>query len=74
MVSCNEMYNNKNVNIYMWIYHNKSLLLGSKNKILFILENMWIIILLFSDFNILLDYDKHYSISKKNTTHIVYSN
>jgi hypothetical protein len=74
MVSCNEMYNNKNVNIYMWIYYNKPLLLGSKNKILFILENMWIIILLFSDFNILLDYEKHYSISRKKTTHIVYSN
>lgn len=74
MVSCNDMYSNKDVNIYEWIYYNKPLLLGSKNKILFILENMWIIILLFSDFNILLDYNKQYSLSKKKTTHIVYEN
>ncbi len=74
MVSCNEMYNDRDVNIYMWIYYNKPLLLGSQNKILFILENIWIIILLFSDFNILLDYDKDYSLSKKKTTHIVYNN
>jgi len=74
MVSCNDMYNNKDVNIYEWVYNNKSLVLDNKNKIIFILENMWIIILLFSDFNILLEYGKTYEISKKKTTHIVYSN
>ena len=74
LASCNDYYNNKDVNIYDWIYHNKPFLLNSNNKILFILENVWIIKLLLSDFKILLEYDKQYQTSKKKTTHMVYSN
>jgi hypothetical protein len=43
LASCNDFYNNKDVNIYEWVFYNKPLVLGSKNKILFILEDMWII-------------------------------
>ena len=74
LASCNDFYNNKDVNIYEWVFNNKTLLLDSKNKILFILENMWIIKLLLSDFKILFEYDKTYDLSKKKTTHIIYSN
>lgn len=72
--SFNDFYNNKDINVYEWVFNNKELLLNSKNKIIFILENMWIIFLLFNDFNILSYYDKQYCVSKKKTTHIVYSN
>jgi hypothetical protein len=74
LVSFNDYYNNKDVNIYEWVYNNKSLLLNSKNKIIFILEHMWIIKLLLQDFKILFEYNKTYQITKKKTTHIVYSN
>jgi hypothetical protein len=74
LASCNDFYNNKDVNIYEWIFNNKSLLLNSGNKILFILENVWIIKLLLKDFKILFEYNKTYEATKKKTTHIVYSN
>ena len=74
LASCNDFYNNSNCNIYEWVYDNKASLLDSKNKILFILENMWIIKLLLKDFKILFEYDKYYDLSYKKTTHIIYSN
>lgn len=74
LASCNDFYNNSDCNIYEWVFNNKATLLDTKNKIIFILENMWIIKLLLRDFKILFEYDKHYDLSKKKTTHIVYSN
>lgn len=74
LASCNDFYNKSDCNIYEWVFNNKVSLLDSRNKILFILENIWIIKLLLRDFNILLEYDKQYQITKKKTTHIVYSN
>jgi hypothetical protein len=74
LACCNDFYNNKDVNIYEWVYNNKSLLLDSKNKIIFILEHMWIIKLLLQNFKILFEYDKYYDLSHKKTTHIIYSN
>lgn len=74
LASCNDFYNNKDVNIYEWVFNNSGLLLDSKNKIIFVLERMWIITLLLKAFKILLEYDKQYAIKQKNTTHIVYSN
>ena len=74
LASCNDFYNNSDCNIYEWVFHNKTSLLDSKNKIIFILENMWIIKLLLNDFKILFEYDKYYDISHKKTTHIIYSN
>jgi hypothetical protein len=74
LASCNDFYNNKDVNVYEWVFNNKSLLLDSKNKILFILENIWIIKLLLKDFKILFEYDKTYELNHKKTTHIIYSN
>jgi hypothetical protein len=72
--SFNHYYNNTNINIYEWVRNNKNLLLDSKNKILFILENISIVKLLLSEFKILFEYDKYYGLSRKKTTHIIYSN
>jgi len=74
LASYNDYYNNKDLNIYEWVFNNKALLLDSKNKIIFILENIWIIKLLLNDFKILFEYDKLYDLSHKKTTHIIYSN
>ena len=74
LASCNIYYNNFNMNIYKWIVDNKSLLLNSKNKIVFILENIKAIQILFKDFKMLLEYNKEYMMSKNKTTHIVYEN
>lgn len=74
LASCNDFYNNTDVNIYEWVFNNSGLLLDSKNKIIFVLERIWIITLLLKAFKILFEYDKHYDISHKNTTHIIYSN
>lgn len=72
--SCNEFYNNVDMNIYEWIVDNKSLLLDSKNKIMFILQNTRTIKLLLKDFKVTFEYNKTYSLSNKKTTHIVYEN
>jgi site-specific DNA-adenine methylase len=53
-------YNNYNMNIYEWFTFNKSILINCY----FILENMWIIKLLFRDCEIN-EYDKTYSGHKK---------
>lgn len=74
LASCNDFYNNSDCNIYEWVFNNKAMLLDSKNKIIFILENMWIIKLLLNDFKILFQYEKYYDLSHKKTTHIIYSN
>lgn len=70
----NDFYNNSDCNIYEWVFNNKASLLDSRNKILFILENMWIIKLLLKEFKILFEYNKTYETTKKKTTHIIYSN
>lgn len=74
LASCNDFYNNKDINVYEWIVSNEDLLLNSKNKIIFILENIWIIGMLLKKFKVLFEYDKQYSLSHKKTTHIIYSN
>ena len=72
--SCNDFYNNEGSNIYDWVVNNKLLLLNSKNKIMFILQNMWIIKLLLKDFKVMFEYKKTYSLGHNKTTHIVYEN
>ena len=60
------------MNIYEYLYHNN--ITQEKAKVYLILENMWIIKLLFQHNNILFEYDKTYEASKKKTTHILISN
>ena len=70
--SCNDFYSNKDVNIYEYLYYNK--IKEFKSHIFLILEDIWIIKLLFQDNKILNTYNKEYSISKKKTSHILIYN
>jgi hypothetical protein len=70
--SCNDFYKNAKINIYEYIYNN--ITTAYPSKIYFILENIWIIKLLFKNWNELSIYDKTYQARKKKTTHIIYQN
>ena len=65
-------YYDYNMNIYEYLYHNN--ITNEKIKIYLILENIWIIKLLFQHNFILFEYDKQYIQSRKKTTHIIISN
>ena len=69
--SCNDFYQNKNTNLYEDFYLNP--INNYKSKIYLILEDIWIIRLLFKDF-ISFKYEKKYEISKKQTNHLIISN
>ena len=68
----NDFYYDHNMNIYEYLYNIN--ITKENAKIYLILENIWIIKLLFQTNNILFEYDKHYVLSKKKTTHILISN
>jgi len=70
--TCNDFYYDHSMNIYEYLYNNK--ITNEKAKIYLILENIWIIKLLFQHNFILFEYDKKYESSKKQTTHIIISN
>jgi len=71
----NTWYNNGgelgNMNIYEYLYNNP--IIKQKAKIYLILENNWIIKLLFKK-NIIDQFNKLYQPSKKSTTHLIISN
>jgi hypothetical protein len=69
---CNDFYQNKSVDIYEYVFYNP--IKNNKANIYFILENMWIIKLLFKDCNYLTEYEKRYEISKKHTKHVLIYN
>ena len=69
--SCNEFYASKTTNIYEYCESNK--INDMKANVIFVLENNWIIRLLFKH-NIKSEYNKLYQCSKKNTTHLIISN
>lgn len=67
--TCNDFYENKNMNIYEWLYYND---INSFNCYpVLILENIWINKLLFARNLILEPYSKTYQTSKKKTEHII---
>lgn len=68
---CNDFYKSKYTNIYEFFSYNDMKLMNS--KIVFILEDNWIIKLLFKNYNII-SYLKKYETSKKITTHIIINN
>ena len=70
--SCNSFYMSPELNIYEYINLNN--IKNEKAKIYLILENIWIIKLLFQNNKILMEYNKKYEISKKKTTHVIISN
>lgn len=73
ILSDNNFYNNldKSNNVYEYFYNNN--IRNFKCKIIFILENNWVINLLFKDF-IKHNYDKKYEVSKIKTSHNIICN
>lgn len=68
LMACNDFYNNSNVNIYEWIYYNNKILINT----VLILENNWIIQLLFKDITTKTIYEKRYNgLKKKVVDHVV---
>jgi hypothetical protein len=72
--SYNQAYNNFNLNIYDWIKVNEKMILESNNIFIYTLEEIDDVKAIFQNYKVALRYDKYYSMSKKNTTHVVYSN
>ena len=68
----NNFYLDHNMNIYEYLYNNNISI--QKAKIYLILENIWIIKLLFKNNFMLFEYDKQYILSRKKRTHIIISN
>jgi hypothetical protein len=64
-------YQNFNTNIYEFFSNNN--IKQFKAKLILILENNWIIKLLFKNEKSFI-YDKQYQVSKKKTNHIIISN
>ncbi len=67
MLSCNDMYNHRGINIYEYLYKNP--ISKEKAKIYLCLENIWLIKLLFQNYKFI-EYDKRYEMSNKKTTHL----
>jgi len=73
MNSCNSLYKSKTTNIYEYLFFNK--ITSEKSYICLILENNWIIQLLFNDIVNKIIYDKKYQLySKRETKHIIIIN
>lgn len=72
IMACNDFYSDRKLNVYQYFYDNKMELM--KAHIYFILEDHWILRMLFMNNNILLKYGKKYEVSKKLTNHIIIYN
>lgn len=70
--SNNDFYVNKTLNVYEYFFNNK--IETFKSHIYLILEDIWVIKLLFEKNKIINSYDKKYELSKKKTTHIIIYN
>jgi 16S rRNA G966 N2-methylase RsmD len=67
--STNDYYLNADVNIYEYLCNNN--INNEIAEIILILENIWMIKLLFKHNKIKFEYDKKYVMSKKKTSHII---
>lgn len=72
IAACNSFYMDDSMNIYEYLNNNN--IKNEKAKIYLVLENQWIMKLLFKTNNILFQYDKKYELSKRKTSHILISN
>lgn len=70
--SCNDYYLDKTINIYEYLTKNN--IDNFKSHIYLILEDNWIIKIIFNNNNAMMDYDKTYQQTKRKTTHILYKN
>jgi site-specific DNA-adenine methylase len=69
--SDNSFYLNPVVNIYEYLHNNN--IDNEESKIILVLENNWIIKMLFKK-NVISEYNKIYQTNKKQTTHVVIAN
>lgn len=69
--SCNDFYQDPKLNIYEYLFNND--IDSQPCKILLCLEKNWIIQLLFKNKN-MIEYDKKYQPSKKDTKHLIIKN
>lgn len=67
--SCNDFYIIKNMNIYEYLCENN--IKKEKARIILILENIWIVKLLFKNNKIIHEYQKKYEMKHRKTTHII---
>lgn len=72
VMACNDFYTDRKLNVYQYFYDNK--IENFKSNIYLILEDHWILRLLFINNTILLKYGKKYEVSKKLTNHIIIYN
>jgi hypothetical protein len=72
VVACNDFYTDRKLNMYQYFYDNK--IESNKSHIYLILEDLWILRILFANNKILLKYAKQYQVSKKETNHIIIYN
>ena len=70
--SFNDYYQSTDTNIYEYLYNNN--INDMKANIILILENNWIIKLLFKDIKNIIIYNKKYEVSKKKVKHIIIKN
>lgn len=71
--TCNQFYSNASLNVYEYFFHNKPS--EHKCKMVFALEDIWIIKLLFKDYaEGAIVKEKNYQPSKKKTSHIYFKN
>ena len=69
--ACNDFYFDSKANIYEHLYENDTI--KEKAKIYLILEDIWIIKMLFNKY-IIQSYEKKYQTTRKNTNHIIIYN
>ena len=72
IMSCNDFYSDRKLNMYQYFYDNK--IESNKSHIYLILEDHWILRMLFANNKILLKYAKQYQVSIKETNHIIIYN
>lgn len=70
--SNNDFYTNRTLNVYEYFYNNK--IENFECKIYLILEDIWVIKLLFQNNKIMDTYGKKYELSKRKTNHIIIYN
>jgi site-specific DNA-adenine methylase len=72
IMACNDFYTDRKLNVYQYFYDNK--IENNKSHIYLILEDHWILRMIFVNNDILLKYAKIYQMSKKATNHIIIYN
>jgi site-specific DNA-adenine methylase len=72
IMACNDFYTDRKLNVYQYFYDNK--IENNKSHIYLILEDHWILRMIFVNNKILLKYAKTYQMSKKATNHIIIYN